>query len=53
MARVLLDTDTLSDFLRGREDVVQRFHDHFNRHGAIGLCTITIFEIIRGQKKRK
>lgn len=54
MTRVLLDTDTLSEVMKGRDPQVQR---HARRdlanHGPFTFSIITRYEILRGLKARR
>jgi len=44
----LLDTDILSEFLRGNEKVIEKVDAHASQFGFINLCTITYYEILNG-----
>lgn len=53
MAPSLLDTDTLSHYLRGRDpEVRQRGADHLADYGRFRFSLITRYEIVRGLKAR-
>jgi predicted nucleic acid-binding protein len=50
MDRVLVDTDILSDFLRGKNAAVQkRALAYLAQYGRLTLSVITVFEIVRGR----
>jgi len=42
----LLDTDILSEFLRGNEKVIEKVDAHVSQFGFINLSTITYYEIL-------
>jgi tRNA(fMet)-specific endonuclease VapC len=44
----LLDTDTLSEFLRGNPKVIAKVDDHLKEYGFISLSIITYYEILNG-----
>ena len=44
----LLDTDILSEFLRGNEKVIEKVDAHVSQFGFINLSTITYYEILNG-----
>jgi len=44
----LLDTDILSEFLRGNEKVIEKVDAHASQFGFINLSTITYYEILNG-----
>ncbi|MBI1904085.1 MAG: type II toxin-antitoxin system VapC family toxin [Planctomycetia bacterium] len=53
MDAVLLDTNILSEVLRGRNPVVQQHARQYLRsHGQFALSAVTRFEIIRGYKEQ-
>jgi predicted nucleic acid-binding protein len=48
MNRVLLDTDILSDFLRGHNgNVIRRAQAYMGEHGRLTLSAVTVFEVVR------
>jgi len=50
MNRTLLDTDILSDFLRGKDANVQRrAAAYLDEHGRLSLSAVTVFEVVRGR----
>jgi tRNA(fMet)-specific endonuclease VapC len=50
MNRTLLDTDILSDFLRGKDvNVVRRVQAYMAEHGRLTISAVTIFEVVRGR----
>jgi len=44
----ILDTDILSEFLRGNQKVVNRVDEHLKRFGFINLTFISYYEILNG-----
>jgi tRNA(fMet)-specific endonuclease VapC len=60
MKQSMLDTDVLSEFLRGNKIVVENVDEHLKEFGYINLSIITYYEILNGllykdakkQKKR-
>jgi len=44
----LLDTDILSEFLRGNPKVIAKVDDHVKEYGFISLSIITYYEILNG-----
>ncbi len=44
----LLDTDILSEFLRGNPKVISRVDEHLKQYGFISLSIITYYEILNG-----
>ena len=44
----LLDTDILSEFLRGNSKVIEKVDQHLNEYGFISLSIITYYEILNG-----
>jgi tRNA(fMet)-specific endonuclease VapC len=50
MTRTLVDTDILSDFLRGKNArVVDRANAYLRDHGRLSISVISVFEIVRGR----
>src|SRR5713101_1735857 len=50
MTRTLIDTDILSDFLRGKNvHVVDRANAYLRDHGRFTISVVTVFEIVRGR----
>jgi len=50
MQKTILDTDILSDFLRGKNvNVVARVEAYLREHGHLTISVITAFEIVRGR----
>jgi tRNA(fMet)-specific endonuclease VapC len=50
MNRALVDTDILSDLLRGRyPEVQQRAAEYLEQHGRLTVSAVTVFEILRGR----
>ena len=48
MKASLIDTDILSEFLRGNKKVISRVDEHLNEFGFINLSIITYYEILNG-----
>jgi tRNA(fMet)-specific endonuclease VapC len=44
----MLDTDILSEFLRGNSKVISKVDDHLKEFGFISLSIITYYEILNG-----
>jgi tRNA(fMet)-specific endonuclease VapC len=44
----MLDTDILSEFLRGNPAVVDKVESHLKKYGVINLSIITYYEIMNG-----
>jgi tRNA(fMet)-specific endonuclease VapC len=44
----LLDTDILSEFLRGNSKVVAKVDEHLEEYGLVNLSIITYYEILNG-----
>ncbi|HUB59525.1 MAG TPA: hypothetical protein VL978_02420 [Puia sp.] len=44
----LLDTDILSEFLRGTVGVTAKVAEHVEEHGHINFSIITYYEIMNG-----
>ncbi|MFA6980552.1 MAG: type II toxin-antitoxin system VapC family toxin [Ignavibacteriaceae bacterium] len=44
----MLDTDVLSEFLRGNRKVVAKVDEHLREYGYINLSIITYYEILNG-----
>jgi len=52
MDESLLDTDTLSEMLKGKNvNVIQRANDYYAKFGQYTISTITVLEIIKGFHK--
>ena len=52
MKKTLVDTDILSLFFRGNENVKNNFSKYLTKHKSINICIITYYEIISGLKFR-
>jgi tRNA(fMet)-specific endonuclease VapC len=51
---VLLDTDTLSEIMRGRDsNIVQKAREYLRTHGQFRISIITRYEILRGLKAKQ
>jgi tRNA(fMet)-specific endonuclease VapC len=49
MPKVLLDTDILSEYLKGHDEVVARHAAEYARqHGAFTFTSVTVHEIVFG-----
>ena len=44
----ILDTDILSEFLRGNSKVISKVEEHLEEYGYINLSIITYYEIFNG-----
>jgi tRNA(fMet)-specific endonuclease VapC len=44
----LIDTDILSEFLRGNSKVAERVDEHLRKYGAVNISIITYYEILNG-----
>ena len=44
----MLDTDILSEFLRGNQKVINKVDEHLKEYGFINLSIITYYEILNG-----
>ncbi len=44
----MLDTDILSEFLRGNPKVIAKVEEYLKEHGFINLSIITYYEILNG-----
>jgi tRNA(fMet)-specific endonuclease VapC len=50
MPKSLIDTDILSEYLRGKNtNVAQRAEAYLREHGRFSLSVLTVFEIVRGR----
>jgi len=48
MKQAILNTDILSEFLRGNSKVITKVDDHLKEYGYISLSIITYYEILNG-----
>ena len=48
MSPSILDTDILSEFLRGNEKVIKNVDEYLKKFGFISLSIITYYEILNG-----
>jgi len=48
MKQSMLDTDILSEFLRGNPKVIEKVADHLKEFGFVSLSIITYYEILNG-----
>ena len=44
----MLDTDILSEFLRGNPKVIEKVAEHLKEYGFVSLSIITYYEILNG-----
>ncbi len=44
----MLDTDVLSEFLRGNENVTAKAEEYLQEHGVISFSIITYYEVLNG-----
>ena len=44
----ILDTDILSEFLRGNPKVIAKVDEHLEKYGLVSLSIITYYEILNG-----
>lgn len=47
MKPAMLDTDILSEFLRGNSKVIAKVDEHLKEYGYISLSIITYYEILK------
>ena len=53
MAKVLLDTDILSEFLKGHDrNVTRRAADYSREHGVFTFTSVTVHEIVFGLESK-
>ncbi len=48
MRQAILDSDTLSFYLKGNQKVIQKIDEHLLVHGFVYLSVITYYEILNG-----
>ena len=48
MKQSIIDTDILSEFLRGNSKVIARVDEHIKEYGFVSLSIITYYEILNG-----
>jgi tRNA(fMet)-specific endonuclease VapC len=48
MKQSILDTDILSEFLRGNIKVIKKVDEHLKEYGFVSLSIITYYEILNG-----
>ena len=48
MKQSMLDTDVLSEFLRGNPKVINKVDEYLQEYGFINLSIITYYEILNG-----
>jgi tRNA(fMet)-specific endonuclease VapC len=50
MGKSLVDTDILSEYLRGKNvHVRNRAREYIREHGRLAISAVTIFEVVRGR----
>lgn len=52
MKAALIDTDILSMYFKGNEEVIRNFSHYLTKHQQINLSIITYYEILSGLKHR-
>ncbi|MBX2901725.1 MAG: type II toxin-antitoxin system VapC family toxin [Cyclobacteriaceae bacterium] len=53
MTESLIDTDILSFYFKGEQQVVKKFNDYLNKFDVINISIITYYEILGGLKFKK
>src|SRR5580765_4868183 len=48
MKAVIVDTDTISYFLRGNADIAAKFDENLQEHSRVYLSVVTYYEILNG-----
>jgi tRNA(fMet)-specific endonuclease VapC len=48
----MIDTDTISLFLRRHDKVVEKFQQYFKEHGKINLSIINYYEVLGGLRHK-
>lgn len=48
----LVDTDILSMYFRGNEDVIANFERYIKQYNGINISVLTFYEILSGLKHR-
>jgi predicted nucleic acid-binding protein len=48
MNPALIDTDVLSEFLRGNSRVIEKLDQYLSEHGFLNISNITYYEILNG-----
>ena len=50
MDKCIVDTDILSEYLRGKNaDVQDRAREYLEEHGRFTMSVVTMFEVVRGR----
>ena len=53
MRRALVDTDTLSEYLKGKNDIIARkAEDYLAQFGVLTFSLVTRYEVLRGLKAK-
>jgi len=52
MEKCLLDTDILSYYFKGNENVVSNFNNYLNHFDSFNISIITYYEILSGLKAK-
>jgi tRNA(fMet)-specific endonuclease VapC len=48
MKRSILDTDTISNLMRGNEFIRKKIDEHIREFGKIGISAVTYYEVLNG-----
>ncbi len=48
MKEILIDTDTISFFLKGNEAVIEKFKTHLEQFGYLNISVISYYEVLNG-----
>lgn len=48
MKQVILDTDTLSFFFRGKQNVINKIDNYLKEFGYVNISIVTYYEILNG-----
>ena len=48
MKQCIIDTDILSEFLRGNEKVIAKMNEYLSEYSFISITIITYYEILNG-----
>jgi tRNA(fMet)-specific endonuclease VapC len=53
MKESLIDTDILSYYMRGLQEVVPRVQKYLKQFGHFNVSSLTVFEILKGLRKKR
>ena len=53
MAKYLLDTTVMIDYLRGKDEVVELLRKLFFEGSSLGCCPVNVIEIYAGMKEKE